>query len=105
MACLCFSIGEASPCCFYREADDVSCVVHGDDFTFESPPEALLEIAEALKKVWLVKVRAMLGPEPKGDKEVSMIVCDMEQIRATSRSSCARQGLKVVDDKTSWFHQ
>ena len=24
--------GEASPCCFYRETDDVSCVVHGDDF-------------------------------------------------------------------------
>ena len=29
-----FVAGEVSPCCFYRETDDVSCVVHGDDFTF-----------------------------------------------------------------------
>ena len=62
-----FRPGVASPSCFYRKQDDVSCVVHGDDFTFEGPPEALLEISAALKKVWLVKVRAMLGPEPGGD--------------------------------------
>ena len=68
-----FRCGEASTCCFYREADDVSCVVHGDDFTFEGPPECLLEVAEALKKVWLVKVRAMLGPEANDDKEVSIL--------------------------------
>ena len=30
-----FRIGKASPCCFHREADDVSCVVHGYDFVFE----------------------------------------------------------------------
>ena len=68
-----FRRGEASPCCFYREKDDISCVVHGDDFTFEGSPEALLEIAAALKKVWLVKVRAVLGPEASDDKEVSIL--------------------------------
>ena len=53
----------ASHCCFYRASDDVSCVVHGDDFTFEGPPNSLLGISAALTKVWLAKVRAMLGPE------------------------------------------
>ena len=57
-----FVAGEASPCCFYRKADDVSCVVHGDDFTFEGPPAALKDVTAALQKVWLVKVRATLGP-------------------------------------------
>ena len=30
-----FVVGAASPFSFYREKDDVACVVHGDDFTFE----------------------------------------------------------------------
>ena len=68
-----FKPGVASPCCFYRAADDVCCVVHGDDFTFEGPPDALKEVAEALRKVWLVKVRAILGPEPWGDMDVSIL--------------------------------
>ena len=68
-----FKAGEASPCCFYRESGDVSCVVHGDDFTMEGPPEALKQITVALQKVWLVKVRATLGPEAGDDKEVSIL--------------------------------
>ena len=68
-----FCPGEASPCCFYRKSDDVCCVVHGDDFTFEGPPDALKEVTAALQKVWLVKVRATLGPEEKDDKEVSIL--------------------------------
>ena len=68
-----FLAGVAYPCCFYGERDNVSCVVHGDGFTFEGPPEALLEISAALRKVWYVKVRAMLGPEPGDDKEISIL--------------------------------
>ena len=68
-----FLAGVASPCCFYRASDDVSCVVHGDDFTFEGPPDALKEVTAGLQKVWLVKVRATLGPEPEDDKEVSIL--------------------------------
>ena len=68
-----FKPGEASPCCFYREEDDVCCVVHGDDFTFEGPPQALKEVTASLQKVWLVKVRATLGPEATDDKEVSIL--------------------------------
>ena len=68
-----FVAGVASPCCFYRAADDVCCVVHGDDFTFEGPPDALKEVTEAFRKVWLVKVRATLGPDPGDDKEASIL--------------------------------
>ena len=68
-----FTAGVASPCCFHRAVDEVSCVVHGDDFTFEGPPEALQAVTQELRKVWLVKVRATLGPEPEDDKEVSIL--------------------------------
>ena len=67
-----FVPGGASPRCFWREADDVSCVVHGDDFTFEGPPDALKAIAKEMRQFWIVKVRAVLGPEPTDDKEVSI---------------------------------
>ena len=30
-----FKTGKASPCCFHREADGISCVVNGDEFVFE----------------------------------------------------------------------
>ena len=65
--------GVGSPCCFERKSDGVVCVVHGDDFTCEGSPEALEKVAEDLRKVWIIKVRATLGPEPGDDKEVSML--------------------------------
>lgn len=68
-----FVTGEASPCCFYRKRDDVGCVVHGDDFTFEGHPKALEGVAQALKDVWIVKTRALLGPDPGDDKEISIL--------------------------------
>jgi len=73
LAALGFVAGIGSPCCFVRETDGVACVVHGDDFTFEGPPEALRKVAEDLKKVWIIKVRATLGPEAGDDKEVSIL--------------------------------
>ena len=48
-------------------------MVRGDDFTFEGPREALKRVAEDLGKVWIIKVRATLGPEPGDDKEVSIL--------------------------------
>ena len=58
----------ASPCCFYREADDVACVVHGDDFTLEGPADAPKDIAEEMRQFWIIKVRAVLGPLAFHDK-------------------------------------
>ena len=68
-----FVAGAASPCCFYRASDDVACVVHGDDFTFESEASSLEGVAKALAKVWLVKVRGVLGPDPGDDKAISIL--------------------------------
>ena len=68
-----FVVGWASPCWLYREADDASCVVHGDDFTFEWPRDALTAIEEEMRQFWIVKVRAVLGPEPTDDKELSIL--------------------------------
>ena len=65
-----FVAGAASPCCFHRASDDAACVVHGGDSTFEGEHSSLQEIAKALAKVWLVKIRGTLGPDP-GDKETS----------------------------------
>ena len=65
-----FVAGVVSPCCFERKADGIACVVLGDDFTFEGPPEALKKLAEDLRKVWIIKVRTTLGPEAGDDKEV-----------------------------------
>ena len=47
--------------------------MHGSDFTSEGPPEALEKGAEDLRMVWLIKVRATLGPEPGDDKDVSIL--------------------------------
>ena len=100
-----FKPGEASPCCFCREEDDVCCVVHGDDFTFEGPPKALEEVTASLKEVWLIKVRAMLGPEAKDDKEVSILnrvirwTEDALLYEAGPRhveSSCEMQGWRIA---------
>ena len=68
-----FVAGESSPSCFWREADDVSCVVHGDDFAFEGPPDALKANAKEMKQCGIVKARAVVGPEPTDDKEVSIL--------------------------------
>ncbi len=65
--------GTASPCCFYRAEDDLRCVVHGDDFVFEGDASRLREVADKLSKHWIVKVRATLGSDASGDKEVSVL--------------------------------
>ena len=36
-----FTQGKASPCCFYHADWDLSCVVHGDDFTWLGTSESL----------------------------------------------------------------
>ena len=68
-----FVAGVASPCCFHRASDDVACVVHGDDFTFDGEPSSLQEITKALANVWLVKIRGTLGPDPEDDKEIFIL--------------------------------
>ena len=68
-----FKPGVASPCCFYRERDGTSCVVHGDGFTFEGLDENIKGFPDDLRNHWLVKVRAILGPDSGDDKEVTIL--------------------------------
>ena len=68
-----FTRGTHSPVVFYHEGKDLSCVVHGDDFTFEGEAEDLKWIAEQMKEWFEVKVRGLLGPEEDDDKEVTIL--------------------------------
>ena len=58
---------------FYRERDGVGCVVHGDDFTYEGPADALASIPDDLRTCWLLKIRGLLGPDSTDDKEVPIL--------------------------------
>ena len=40
---------------------------------FEGNPNAFDTIVEDLKKYWMIKFRAVLGPEDKDDKETSIL--------------------------------
>ena len=47
--------------------------MHGDDFVFEGPSSSFPGIIDALKKHWIVKLRATLGPGAADDTEVSIL--------------------------------
>ena len=70
-------------------------VVHGGDFVFEGPSDAFAQIVVDLKKHWIIKTRAVLGPDAGDDKEVSILnrivrwctsASSMRPIRGTSRN-------------------
>ena len=68
-----FKVGRASPCCFRHYERDLRLCVHGDDFVFEGSEVQLKWVAEELRKVWLVKVRAIMGPDSGDENEVSIL--------------------------------
>jgi hypothetical protein len=68
-----FVRGKASPVSFYNKALDVSCLVHGDDFTFVGEDKDLNRIEMKMKEWYEVKVKARLGPEPKDDKVIDVL--------------------------------
>ena len=57
-----FGAGAASPSCFHRASDDVACVVHGDDFTFEGKPSSLQEIAKGSCESLACQDSRYIGP-------------------------------------------
>ena len=65
-----FIRGLSSPIIFHHPERDISCVVHGDDFTFEGEGVDLKWIQELMKSWFDIKVRAKLGPEAEDDKSV-----------------------------------
>jgi hypothetical protein len=64
-----YSRGRSVPTVFYNKEKDMSGAVHGDDFTFLGYEEDLLDLIELLKGWFELKVRAILGPDDKDDKE------------------------------------
>ena len=52
---------------------DVSMAVHGDDFTLTGLEEDSFWIRDLMKSWFEIKVRAVLGPDSKDDKEVVIL--------------------------------
>jgi hypothetical protein len=68
-----FERGKASPVSFFDPASDVSCLVHGDDFTFVGERGALEVVEKAMKGWYELKVKARLGEEEGDDKETDIL--------------------------------
>ena len=68
-----FQQGKSSPCLFYHPEQDLRVVVHGDDFTIMCIDPALKWVTHEIKKVYELKVVAILGPEPTDDKSVRIL--------------------------------
>jgi hypothetical protein len=68
-----FVRGRASPVSFYNSVTDVSCLVHGDDFTFVGERAALDAIEGKMKSWYELKVKARLGDEEGDDKETDIL--------------------------------
>ena len=68
-----FIRGESCGVVFYHPGRDISLAVHGDDFTFSGLEEDLIWIRDWMQSWFEIKVRAMLGPDAKDDKEVVIL--------------------------------
>jgi hypothetical protein len=68
-----FIRGVASPVAFWNEALDVSCLVHGDDFTFVGRNADLDAIENKMREWYEIKVKARLGPGRDDAKEVDVL--------------------------------
>ena len=68
-----FVRGDACAVIFYHSVRDLSCAVHGDDFTFCGEEGDLQWITEKMRECFEIKVRAVLGPDPADDKEVVIL--------------------------------
>lgn len=68
-----FRRGDACAVVFYHDLRDITCVCQGDDFTLVGEEADLRWIAKMMKSWFEIKVRAMLGPEARDDKEVVIL--------------------------------
>ena len=68
-----FTVAMSSPCLFYHTTRDLRCVVHGDDFTTLGDEVELEWFYQELAKVFSLKLRGVLGPEPHDLKEIRIL--------------------------------
>ena len=65
--------GRSAPTAFYDKDRCLRCVVHGDDFTFLGWEEHLDEAAGFLRKHYKLKVRGIMGGEPRDSQEIRIL--------------------------------
>ena len=68
-----FVRGSACAVMCYHPDRDLSCVVHGDDFTLCGLEEDLDWITKLIAGWFEIKVRGTLGPAPEDDKEIVIL--------------------------------
>ena len=68
-----FRRGRSAPTVMYHEDGDVRLVVWGDDFTFLGRDLDLRWVARIMGQRYEIKMRAVLGPEARDDKEVRIL--------------------------------
>ena len=62
-----------SPCCFHLPAKQLKVVVHGDDFVSLGPESAIRWYHEQMTTKYEVKVRGIVGPEPRDMKAIRIL--------------------------------
>ena len=72
MVSLGFKVGKASPCNFYHPRLDITCTVHGDDFT-SCGPESAIEWFKAKLAGKYESKHSILGPGSKHEKTIRVL--------------------------------
>lgn len=65
--------GKSNGAIVYNPQDDARGLVHGDDFAVLADEDALNRLEEILRSRYQLKRLAVLGPEDKDDKEVTLL--------------------------------
>ena len=65
--------GKSSSVVFCDVEREVRCVVHGDDFTLLAYEDDLERLRVAMSEAYLMTVRGVLGPDPKDQKEITIL--------------------------------
>ena len=58
---------------FCHHGRDVQLVIHGDDFTYLGYDEDLDWLTQEIQKIFEVKIRGRIGPEPKDEKTMRIL--------------------------------
>jgi hypothetical protein len=65
--------GLSSPCIFRSEEEDITVVVHGDDFTVLSDEIGIEKVRRAMESKYRIKMRGILGRGREDEKEIRLL--------------------------------
>lgn len=68
-----FQKGDSCGAAFYHPGRGLSCVVYGDDFTLCGTDEDVIWIHDLRKGLFVIKLRANLGPDTQDDEEAIIL--------------------------------